>query len=160
MIILGIDPGFGRMGYGAIRHDTRDPSCVVLGCIETAKELSPQKRLHIINSGLERIIEEVGPHAVAIEKLFFAKNTKTALGVAEMRGVILLLAEKKQIPIREFTPLEVKVAVTGYGKAQKHQVQYMVQKLLHLSTLPEPDDAADALAIAITAAYSMDRGRG
>lgn len=155
MIILGIDPGFGRMGYGVISHGSAEPSCVASGCIETAKELNSQKRLYIMNSELEGIIEKVRPHTVAIEKLFFAKNAKTALGVAEMRGIILLLAEKKQIPIREFTPLEIKVAITGYGKATKHQVQYMVQKLLHLQTLPKSDDAADALAIAITAAYSM-----
>lgn len=152
MIILGIDPGYGRTGYGVIGVDGAKTSYIAAGCIETSKDAALEQRLLHIYDDLERIIQSERPDALALEKLFFAKNAKTALRVAETRGIILLLSIKKGLALREFTPLEVKMAVCGYGRAEKSQVQYMVAKILNIPSAPKPDDAADALAIAITAA--------
>ncbi len=150
-VILGIDPGYGRTGYGVVRITHGNPAFLLAGCIETHPGDPLAARLKVIYNELGHIIARTKPDEVALEKLFFAKNTATALRVAETRGVILLLAEERRLPMREFTPLEVKMAVSGYGRAEKRQVQYMVAKLLDLVGAPKPDDAADALAIAITA---------
>ena len=152
MKILGIDPGYGRMGYGLIMGTGMDTTFVRAGCVETSKTLPYIERLHAIYTDLTEIIETEKPELLAVEELFFSKNTKTALKVAEVRGIILIIARTHDIPILECKPLEVKVATCGYGGADKKQIQHMVTKLLHLSSIPESDDAADALAVALTAA--------
>lgn len=154
MIILGIDPGYGRTGYGMICVEGANTRYVHAGCIETSASLLQEQRLEIIYNQLEHIIQQDQPDTLAIEKLFFAKNTKTAMRVAETRGIILLLGCKYSLPMREFAPTEVKVAVAGYGHADKKQVQDMVSRLLRITEMPKLDDAADALAIALTAAAS------
>src|SRR3989344_4943955 len=123
MIILGIDPGFGRMGYGVIEATGPETRYITAGCIETLKNTPVHERIEKIYDELAIIIKTEHPHTLAIEKLFFSKNTKTALQVAETRGVILLLAQKNNLRIREFAPMEVKIATTGYGLAQKSQIQ-------------------------------------
>ena len=158
MIILGIDPGYGRVGYGLIRKESSTLSCVAVGCIETEKTDSPAKRLHTVYKKLNAIIIAETPHLIAIEQLFFAKNSKTALRVAETRGILLLLSEEHALPMREFTPLQVKMATCGYGRADKKQIQNMIMRIFKLSSPPQPDDAADALAIALTAAYTKNWG--
>lgn len=155
-IILGIDPGYGRVGYGLVRKEGSSLFYITAGCIETKKTESPSKRLHAIHKQINSLIETNTPHVLALEQLFFAKNTKTALRVAETRGILLLLGEEHNIPTREFTPLQVKVATCGYGKADKAQVQNMIMRIFKLTSLPKPDDVADALAIALTAAYTRD----
>ncbi|TSC80317.1 MAG: crossover junction endodeoxyribonuclease RuvC [Parcubacteria group bacterium Gr01-1014_29] len=154
MIILGIDPGYGRVGYGLVRKEGSSLFYVTAGCIETKKTDLPAKRLHVIYTKLRNIIAQESPNILVLEQLFFAKNTKTALRVAETRGVLFLLSEECGIPLQEFTPLQVKLVVCGYGKADKIQVQRMVMRTLHLTSPPSPDDAADALAIALTAAFT------
>ena len=139
MKTLGIDPGTTRIGYGIIENDL----VVDYGLI------NGKNSLEIIHQEIKRIILKHNPDVVSIEKLFFSKNVKTALRVGEARGVILLAAHEEKIPIREYTPIQVKLAVTGYGKADKKQIQQMVKVLLKLSEIPKPDDVADALAIAI-----------
>lgn len=156
--ILGIDPGYGRVGYGVVHQNGALLACKLVGCIETKKTDLPAKRLHDIYTKLRHIIEEESPNILVLEQLFFAKNTKTALRVAETRGVLFLLSEECGIPLQEFTPLQVKLAVCGYGKADKIQVQRMVMRTLHLASPPNPDDAADALAIALTAAFTKQWG--
>lgn len=154
MRILGIDPGIGRTGWGMITvHGT---TCKVqsYGCIETTKETSIGDRLEAIYNELTRIINEYHPTALAIEELFFNTNVKTAMVVGQARGVVLLTATQHNIPISIYTPLQVKIAVTGYGRAEKQQVGHMVKSLLGLSVIPKPDDTADALAIALTHAFS------
>jgi crossover junction endodeoxyribonuclease RuvC len=152
MKILGIDPGFGRMGYGIILGSGMDAAFIRAGCLETEKALPHIDRLHALYTELTHIIDEEQPELLAVEELFFSKNAKTALKVAEVRGIILILARMRNIPVMELKPLEVKIATCGYGNADKTQVQHMVTNILRLSTIPKPDDAADALAIAITAA--------
>jgi crossover junction endodeoxyribonuclease RuvC len=154
--ILGIDPGYGRVGYGVIRHVGTACSHKTAGCIETAPTEASAQRIHAIYTTINNIITAEKPHIIAIEQLFFAKNTKTALRVAETRGVLLLLSQIHAIQLREFTPLQVKLAVCGYGKADKTQVAAMVMRTLQLSALPKPDDASDALAIALTAAFTKE----
>jgi len=150
--ILGVDPGFGRMGYGIILGEGMTTTHIRAGCIETAKTLPHAERLHALYKELTRIIEEEKPDLLATEELFFSKNAKTALKVAETRGIIILLSQIHAIPFVELKPLEIKVATCGYGNADKKQMQYMVTQLLRLPAIPKPDDAADALAIALTAA--------
>jgi len=154
--ILGIDPGYGRVGYGLVRKEGSSLFYITAGCIETKKTTLPSKRLHIIYQQLTSLIKIHAPHVLATEQLFFAKNTKTALRVAETRGILLLLGEEHGIPTREFTPLQVKVAACGYGRADKAQIQNMIMRIFKLAAPPQPDDAADALAIALTAAYTRD----
>ena len=155
-IILGIDPGYGRVGYGLIRKESSSLFYVTAGCIETNKQHTPSQRLHAIYTKLDTLIADEKPHMLALEQLFFAKNAKTALRVAETRGVLLLLSEEHTLPLREFTPPQVKMATCGYGKADKVQIQNMIMRIFKLSSPPKPDDAADALAIAVTAAYTKD----
>mgnify|MGYP001575821451 FL=1 len=154
MIILGIDPGYARVGYGVVHKEGNTLTCGMVGCIETLKTDAPAERLYTIYKKITQVIETEQPELIALEQLFFAKNTKTALRVAETRGVLLLLGKKHNLPVREFTPLQVKVATCGYGKADKAQMQNMIMRIFKLATIPQPDDAADALAIALTAAYT------
>lgn len=148
MIILGIDPGLARTGYAILTAEKNEFKNIVYGCIVTPKELALEKRLGIIDSKLEKIIKKYKPEKVAVEQLFWGKNVKTALLVGQARGVICLAAAKKKLPVYEFTPLQVKQALTGYGQASKNQVQQMLKAVFCLKKIPEPDDAADALAIA------------
>lgn len=155
MIVIGIDPGTGRMGYGVVRLDGPRVLHVEHGCFETPK-LAPQAdRLASLDRKLAELIARHAPGVVGIEKLFFQKNAKTAMTVAEARGVAMLAATRSGAEIVERTPMEVKQAVTGYGGADKRQVQLMVKRLLALHDVPRPDDAADALAVAYCAAVSL-----
>ncbi len=149
MIILGIDPGYAIVGYGAIEFVKGRYRAVGYGAIFTDAEKVFSSRLQLIYDQMTIILKKCRPDAFSIEKLYFQNNQKTAIGVAEARGVILLAASKAGVPIYEYTPLQVKTAVTGYGQAEKKQVMEMTKRLLHLKEVPKPDDTADALAIAI-----------
>ena len=155
MTILGLDPGTATTGYGVVKKETNGLSCVSFGCIKTSSGLEPAKRFTLIRKELVYIIKKYNPDYSAIEKLFFTKNVKTAISVSHARGVILETLNEYILPIYEYTPLQVKQAVTSYGKADKTQVQKMVRVLLNLEEIPEPDDAADALAVAICCAHSV-----
>lgn len=146
---LGIDPGVAMVGWGIIKKEKDKIFLMHSGCIKTAKTLPLEKRLEHIYQEIKRIIQKFQPQTAAVEQLFFYKNVKTAIAVSQARGVILLACSEKKIPLQEFTPLEVKLAICGYGLADKQQVQKMVKIILKLTKLPEPDDMADALAIAI-----------
>lgn len=154
-IILGIDPGFGRLGYGAILHTKKEVRCLTYGCLTTPANTPLDERLFIIYTDLLRIFSDIRPDSVAVEKIFFYKNKTTAMQVAHARGVILVAARSQALPIQEITPLQVKQIITGYGRAEKQQVQYMIKTILHLDTIPKPDDAADALAIAFCASNTF-----
>jgi crossover junction endodeoxyribonuclease RuvC len=149
--ILGIDPGFGRVGFGLISTGTGTTKHIRHGCITTKPNISFVQRLEIIYQELTKIIQESKPDLVAIEKIYFHKNVKTAVDVSQARGVIVLTVRLLKIPIVEFTPLQIKQAITGYGQADKKQIQKMVQLILKLKDMPKPDDAADALAAALCA---------
>lgn len=153
MIILGIDPGTATTGFGLIEKTKDKIKVLDYGCITTTPDLCPGDRLKIINNELNKLIQKHQPKVMAVENLFFFKNLKTAMPVSQAKGVILLTAAKKKIPVYEFTPLQVKMAITGYGKAEKKQVQKMVQTLLNLEEKPKDknkrkDDATDALGVA------------
>lgn len=148
MIILGIDPGYAIIGYGVI--DTTKSNMVLdYGAITTPKEDSLPIRLEAIESSLKFLFDKFKPDVVAIEELFYFKNQKTVIQVAQARGVIMLACQKYCGNIYEYTPLQIKQALTGQGRAEKAQVQYMVKAILGLNSIPKPDDAADALAVAI-----------
>lgn len=153
MRILGIDPGTAIVGYGIIEVTGNKFKVVDYGCVRTASTLSLPDRLEIIFDELTQLIERYKPTECAIEELFFNKNVRTALAVGQGRGVAMLAAKKARLNILEFTPLQVKQAVVGYGRADKNQVQYMVKTLLNLESIPKPDDAADGLALAICYAH-------
>lgn len=148
-IILGIDPGLATTGWGAIKKEKNNFALIGYGCITTASKLSFPKRLDKIHRQLKQLIKKYKPKKIAVEQLFFAKNVKTALKVGEARGVILLTAIQAGFEVDEFTPLQVKQALCAYGRADKTQIQKMVKVRLNLKNLPKPDDAADALAVAI-----------
>ena len=149
-IWLGIDPGIARTGYAILKESNKQSlEPIDYGCLTTPKAHSIHKRLFDLYSGLKKIIQNFKPTHLAIEKLFFSKNVKTALTVGQARGVILLAAEEAGLKISEFTPYEIKQAICGYGHADKKQIQHMVTKLLNLKSVPRPDDTADALAIAM-----------
>lgn len=150
MRILGIDPGTGRMGFGVIDCEGSKMKMVEYGCIETPAKMDLSERLVIIFEKIQEIMAKFSPDVVAVEKLFFARNVTTVMSVGEARGVVVLAAALAKIKFVEFTPLQVKQAITGYGRAEKGQIQKMVQAILALEKIPKPDDAADALAIAIT----------
>ncbi len=153
MIIIGIDPGTATTGYGVIKAINRDSlDCIDYGVIETSAGLPLQERLKLINDDFISLIKKYQPDAVAIESIFFFKNAKTIIPVSQARGIFMMVAAQENIPIHEFTPLQAKMATVGYGRAQKKQVQEMVKLLLNLDQIPKPDDAADALAIAICCA--------
>jgi crossover junction endodeoxyribonuclease RuvC len=149
MIILGIDPGTATTGYGVIEKKGQKFTLVDYGCVITPAKTPLHDRLDTIFKEISGIIEENRPDHVAVEEIFFAANAKTAIAVGHARGVILLASKKKGCQVHEYTPLEVKMALTGYGRADKKQIQQMVKAILTLSEIPKPDDAADALAIAI-----------
>lgn len=149
MVILGIDPGFGLMGYGIIEK-TNDIKVIDYGVIETFKTESIATRLAMIYEGVSALIDKYHPDEVALEELFFFKNQKTIIPVAQARGVIVLACIQKMGRLYEYTPLQIKQALTGNGRAEKKQVQFMVKTILGLDKTPRPDDAADALAVAIT----------
>ncbi len=161
-VVLGIDPGTAILGYGVVAADGEALEAVDFGVLTTPASLPLTSRLLLLFDGLIGVIERTGPAEVAVEQLFFAKNAQSALAVGQARGVALLAAARHGLPVSEYTPLQVKQAVAGYGRATKMQVQSMVRVMLSLSELPQPDDAADALAIAICHArwnVQMDEGR-
>ncbi len=151
--ILGVDPGFADAGYAVITKGGKGISVLTYGNIKTSARQAHEKRLLKLYRETEALISRYRPELVAIEKLFFHKNVKTALDVAHARGVILLAAATSRVPLLELTPLQVKQTITGYGRADKKQIQKALQMTLGLSAIPRPDDAADALAIALTSAY-------
>lgn len=154
--ILGIDPGFGRIGYGVIEQTKRtDWQVVTYGCITTDPKDGFVERLKDLHEELIDLIKQYKPTRLAVEELFFFKNLKTAIEVAQARGVILLTAIENNLPVDEFTPLQVKQAMTGYGRADKGQMQKMVAVILGIKEKIKSDDAADALAIALTAGQSL-----
>ncbi len=156
MVILGIDPGYATIGWGVIQKKGTTISFLQCGSILTPKNLIFGERLHMVSRGLDTLIMKYKPDQVAIEQLYFSKNTKTALDVAHARGVILLSCYQHNIPVASYGPLTVKQTIAGHGKADKEQVQTMVKRLLKLSAVPKPDDVADAIAIALTHAYRND----
>ena len=149
LIILGIDPGTAITGYGVVDYSGNHYKLIEYGVIRTLKDQDVAERLNDVYIGINKLIEVYKPDYMAIEELFFNKNVKTALQVGQARGVVMLVAYQKNVPIYEYTPLQVKQAVVGYGRAEKKQVQFMVKAILNLPDIPRPDDAADALAIAI-----------
>ena len=151
MIIVGFDPGIATLGYGVIKKDGRHPPEMIdYGIISTPKEENVAVRLAMLEKGIKQVIEKIKPDEIAVEELFFAKNVKTGITVAHARGVLLLTAIKECGKLFEYTPLQIKQAMTGYGMATKKQIQEMVRKFLGLKSIPRPDDAADALAVALT----------
>lgn len=154
MHILGIDPGIGRTGWGIITVESSKLTALSFGCIETKPGVEIPQRLLRIYHEVIALIQTHNPDALAIEELFFNTNTKTAFTVGQARGVILLAAAQRSVSVTIYTPLQVKMATTGYGRAEKAQVGQMVKVILKLPTIPKPDDTADALAIAITHAFS------
>jgi crossover junction endodeoxyribonuclease RuvC len=147
--IMGIDPGTAIVGWGIITEDKKNPIMEAYGCIETSKHKSDVDRLKEVADDIRELIIKYKPDEVAIEELFFFKNLKTAIKVAQARGVLLLIVKEARVGIFEYTPLQVKQAITGYGRAEKKQIQVMVKSILGLKDIPKPDDAADALAIAL-----------
>jgi crossover junction endodeoxyribonuclease RuvC len=153
MVILGIDPGIAITGFGVCRSVKDRFEYINCGVIETSKGQRVESRIRHIHDSILKLIDMYQPDALAIEELFFSNNQKTVINVAQARGVILLAAEERKIPIFEYTPLQVKQSVVGFGRAEKRQVMEMVRILFHLPGVPRPDDAADALAIALTHGY-------
>ncbi len=154
MIIIGIDPGTARIGWGVVSAIAGTVKAISYGLIETPKDEPPEVRLLTISRALDSIIEKYHPEAMAVEELFFTKNVTTAISVGQARGVILLSGAKQNIPITSYSPRNIKSTITGTGGAEKKQIQFMVAKLLCLPSPPKPDDVADALAIALTHAFS------
>jgi len=152
--VLGIDPGIAIAGFGFVDKEGHKLSPVQYGSIQTEAHTPQETRLRQIYESTMALLEKYKPDAMAVEKLFFNRNVTTAFAVGQARGVIMLAAAQQGVPIAEYTPLQVKQAVVGYGKAEKRQVQEMVKMLLKLSVIPKPDDVADALAIAICHAHS------
>lgn len=156
MLILGVDPGTAITGFGLVDYRSNRFSMVECGCIRTQAGLPLAERLHTLYRKLLQTIRQNEPAHVAVEELFFNNNARTALAVGHARGVILLAAAESGLPVFEYTPLQVKQAVVGYGRATKAQVQYMVKTILCLPSAPSPDDVADALAVAICHANLYD----
>ena len=154
MIVLGIDPGLAIVGWGVIEYKSNRFRTVAYGSLQTPAGMRTEARLQSIFDGMNELLQRYRPDAVAVEELFFNTNVTTGIRVAEARGVILLSAERLQVPVFEYTPLQVKQAVVGYGRAEKKQVITMVTMLLGLEKPPKPDDTADALAIAICHAHT------
>ena len=154
MRILGIDPGYGITGFGLIEAQRGQFSLLRCGAITTPAGMDFSARLEIIYEDMKKLLEMAKPDAVAIEELFFGQNVTTGIGVAQSRGVILLAIRQAGLQVTAYKPMQVKQAVVGYGNATKHQVQDMTKRLLHLQAMPKPDDAADAIAIALCHARS------
>ena len=159
MIILGIDPGYAVVGYGVLEFDGNKFKVIEHGAVTTDASMNMFDRLKSIYDDINEIIERTRPDFMAIEELFFNSNQKTAINVAQARGVLLLAAMNHNVEIFEYTPLQVKQAVAGYGRADKNQVQQMVKLLLGLKEVPKPDDTADAVAIAICHGHSYNPRR-
>ena len=155
MRILGIDPGIATIGFGLVEAQRGQTQMITYGAITTPAGLPLARRLYQISMDMEELISQLKPDVIAVEELFFNTNITTGIAVAHGRGVILCAAEKCGIPLYEYTPSQVKLAVVGYGKAEKRQVMDMTRRLLKLETLPRPDDAADALALALCHARSF-----
>ena len=149
MLVIGIDPGLATTGFGLVRKNGEEFESINYGYIATQSHLELPERLYMIFRDLTALLEQYAPDALAAEQLFFSKNTRTALQVGEARGAILTAAARMNIPVYEYTPLQVKQTIAGYGRADKKQVQHMVRITLKLDETPKPDDTADALAIAI-----------
>ena len=158
MVVLGIDPGYAIVGYGVISYQGSSYRALGCGAITTDADTPFSERLRIIFDNMNDMIEKVKPDALSIESLYFQNNQKTGIMVAEARGVILLCANLAGIPVYEYTPLQVKTAVTGYGKAKKPQVMEMTKRLLHLAKMPRYDDTCDALAVAICHIHAAGTG--
>ncbi len=156
--ILGIDPGYAIVGFGVLDYDGVKFSPVEYGAVLTEAGTPFPERLRAIHEDIEYIFEKFRPDSLAIERLYFTSNQKTAIDVAQARGVTVLSAAKRSVPVYEYTPLQVKQSVVGYGKAEKRQVMEMTRRLLGLAQIPKPDDAADALAIAICHGHSTRFG--
>ena len=154
MLILGIDPGYAIVGIGVIEYKGNKFRPIEYNAITTDASMITSLRLRKIKEEINEYLEKYRPDAVAIEELFFNNNAKTAIAVAQARGVLVAEAAARAIPIYEYTPLQIKQAITGYGRAEKQQIQQMVKLLLNLNAIPKPDDAADALAVAICHAHS------
>ena len=159
MIILGIDPGIATLGYGVVDKD-RNGNCRAIdyGVVLTPKEETLPVRLAILEEGVNRVIDRFSPEEIAMEELFFSKNITTGIAVAHARGVTMLACVKKCGRLYEYTPMQIKQALTGYGRADKKQIQQVVTSLLRLKSIPRPDDAADALAIALCHAFTSRFG--
>lgn len=154
MVILGIDPGYATTGFGLISADRNNYTLLQYGTVTTPPELEFPQRLNMLFEDMNRLLEVTKPEAVAVEELFWGHNITTGIGVSHGRGVILLAIERAGLPLFEYTPMQVKQAVVGYGKAEKHQVMDMTRRFLKMENLPRPDDAADAIAIALCHARS------
>ncbi|SDA16201.1 Holliday junction endonuclease RuvC [Ruminococcus sp. YE71] len=159
MRILGIDPGYAIVGYGVIDYDGSDMQLIGMGAITTEAGTPFEKRLLAIYSDMRVLLQNYKPDELSIEKLYFGNNKTTGIGVGEARGVILLAATQFGLPIYEYTPSQVKSGITGYGNAEKQQVQEMTRVILHLKNVPKPDDTADAVAMAMCHAYSVNSRR-
>lgn len=155
MRILGIDPGTAIVGYSILDYKENKMKLIDYGCIYTDKNLLMEDRLCEIFQQLEDIILKYSPEYMAVEELFFFKNNKTVISVGQARGVILLAGKRNKLKIESYTPLQIKMGITGYGKAEKKQIQLMVKKILNMKEIPKPDDAADAIAVAITHINSL-----
>jgi len=155
LIVLGIDPGTAATGYGIVERSGSRLRAVDYGCFETVPADDLPRRLLYIHTAMSELIEEHRPALIGVERLFFNRNVQTAFAVGQARGVVLLAAAEAGVPVFEYGPHEVKMAVTGYGRAAKDQVQRMVQVVLGMPALPRPDDAADALAVAICLAHAQ-----
>lgn len=153
MLIMGVDPGTAITGFGLVKYNGNRFSLVECGCIRTMPEVPLARRLHTLHGELVDIIRRYNPEQFAVEELFFNKNVRTALAVGHARGVVMLAAAGAGLPVFEYTPLQVKQAVVGVGRAEKTQVQFMVKTILALPAAPAPDDVADALAVAICHAH-------
>lgn len=152
--ILGIDPGIARCGWGILLVESSKLKVQSYGCVETSKNTDSQDRLVYVYQEVIKIIKKYKPDVLAIEELFFNTNAKTAFTVGQARGVVLLASAKQNIPVVTYTPLQVKMAVTGYGRAEKTQIGQMVKVLLKLKEIPKPDDVVDAIAVALTHAFT------
>ncbi|MDZ7587120.1 MAG: crossover junction endodeoxyribonuclease RuvC [Patescibacteria group bacterium] len=155
MLILGVDPGTARLGWGTIIDKNNQQTVGEFGCLETKSTLPESQRLLHLFQGLTKLLKKFRPDAVAVEDLFFFKNQKTVIKISQARGVILVASALLGLPVFSYTPLQVKQAVTGYGRADKNQVQQMTKNILKLESIPQPDDAADAIAVAITHSFSQ-----
>ena len=154
MIILGIDPGYAIVGYGVVEYNNNHFRAIEYGAVTTEAHTPFNERIEKIYDGVSALVAKYSPAALAVEKLFFNTNQKTAIDVAQARGAIVLAAQKAGVKIFEYTPLQVKQSVVGYGRAEKKQVQEMTRLMLNLDKIPKPDDAADALAMAICHCHS------
>ena len=159
MKVLGIDPGTATTGWGIVKNkDGETLELINYGCIETPKEMEMSERLLMLNKNLEKLLGELKPDIVVIEQLFFGVNSKTAMSVGQARGVVMMTIAEQKIPIKEYQGLAVKLTLTGYGRADKKQIQETVKRTLRLSDVPKPDDAADALGVAICHIFKEKKG--